>query len=300
MTYSVTVETALKASYIVDFNLICYNKIVKRNGAQFLLITVVENSSKNEEKENKMIALDKLSFIVNKDCAKINKKYYLETKNLDNTLTYSLDKNIIKQIIGLNKIIDNDSNIIISVSGKVVADKNNLGLISKNNYQILINKLNESDLVTIDNNISSKDIQVLACDVTKDIFVEDINKSLFGISNYLKIVSDRYSIQENKDMSLFIKSYSISRKDALCIYRKYDELRKHNNTKYLEIIGYDYLENCKNLLRIERRLSSFKEIRNAFEINHNGNIYLNEIFESKSNPIDKKFKELKLTKENLK
>lgn len=294
-----TVETALKASYIVDFNLIYYNKIVKRNGAQFLLITVVENSSKKEEKENKMIALDKLSFIVNKDCAKINKKYYLETKNLDNTLTYSLDKNIIKQIIGLNKIIDNDSNIIISVSGKVVADKNNLGLISKNNYQILINKLNESDLVTIDNNISSKDIQVLACDVTKDIFVEDINKSLFGISKYLNIVSHKYFIQRHKDLSLFIKSYSKSRKDVLCIYRKYDELIKHNNTKYLDIIGYDYIENCKNLLRIERRLSSFKEIRNAFEINHDGNIYLNEILESKSNPIGDKFKELELTEEKL-
>ena len=101
-------------------------------------------------------------------------------------------------------------------------------------------------------------------------------------------------------MSLFIKSYSKSRRDELCIYRKYDELIKHNNTRYLDIIGYDYLETCKNLLRIERRLSSFREIRNAFEINHDGNIYLNEILESNVNPIGKKFKELDLTEENLK
>lgn len=247
-----------------------------------------------------MNKFDKLTFIISKDCAKINKQYYSETKSLDNTLIYNLDKDIVKQVIGINKITDKDSNIIISVSGKILANKNDLGLINKNNYKEIFNRLNESDLVAIDNNISSKDIQVLACDVTKDIFVEDINKSLFGISKYLKIVSDRYSVLSHKDMSLFIKSYSISRKEALCIYRKYDELRKHNNTKYLDIIGYDYLENCKNLLRIERRLSSFKEIRNAFEINHNGNIYLNEILESKSNPIGKKFKELKLTEENLK
>ena len=170
-----------------------------------------------------MIALDKLSFIISKDCAKINKQYYSETKNLDNTLTYNLDKDIIKQVIGINKVIDKDSNIIISVSGKVLADKNNLGLINKNNYNEIFNKLNESELVTINNNIHSKDIQVLACDVTKDIFVEDINKSLFGISKYLDIVSDRYSIQRHKDLSLFIKPYAQSRKDVLCIYRKDNE-----------------------------------------------------------------------------
>lgn len=243
---------------------------------------------------------DKLTFIISKDCAKINKQYYSETKSLDNTLTYNLDKNIVKQVIGINKITDMNSNIIVSVSGKVLADKNNLGLINKNNYNEIFNKLNKSDLVTINSNISSKDIQVLACDVTKDIFVEDINKSLFGISKYLNIVSNKYSIQRHKDMSLFIKSYSKSRKDVLCIYRKYDELIKHNNTRYLDIIGYDYLETCKNLLRIERRLSSFREIRNAFEINHDGNIYLNEILESNANPIGKKFKELDLTEENLK
>lgn len=247
-----------------------------------------------------MNKFDKLTFIISKDCAKINKQYYSETKNLDNTLTYNLDKDIIKQVIGINKVIDKDSNIIISISGKVLADKNDLGLINKNNYNEIFNKLNESDLVTINSNIPSKDIQVLACDVTKDIFVEDINKSLFGISKYLDIVSDRYSIQRHKDLSLFIKPYSQSRKDVLCIYRKYDELIKHNNTKYLDIIGYDYLETCKNLLRIERRLASFKEIRNAFEINHDGNIHLNEILESKSNPIGDKFRELKLTEENLK
>lgn len=247
-----------------------------------------------------MINLDKLNFSISKDYAKINKQYYSETKNLDNTLTHALDKDIIKQTLGINKIVEKDSNIIISVSGKVLADKNNLGLINKNNYNEIFNKLNESDLVTINDNIPSKDIQVLACDITKDIFVEDINKSLFGISKYLDIVSDRYSIKRHKNMSLFIKSYSQSRRDDLCIYHKYDELIKHNNTRYLDIIGYDYVENCKNLLRIERRLSNFKEIRNAFEINHDGNIYLNEIFESKSNPIGDKFRELKLTEENLK
>ena len=247
-----------------------------------------------------MINLDKLNFSICKDYAKINQQYYSETKNLDNTLTYTLDKDIIKQTLGINKILDKDSNIIISVSGKVLAEKNHLGLINKNNYNEIFNKLNESDLITINSNIPSKDIQVLACDVTKDIFVEDINKSLFGISKYLDIVSDRYFIRRHKDLSLFIKSHFKSRKDVLCIYRKYDELIKHKNTKYLDIIGYDYVENCKKLLRIERRLSSFKEIRNAFEINHDGNIYLNEILESKSNPIGNKFRELKLTEENLK
>ena len=247
-----------------------------------------------------MINLDKLNFSISKDYAKINKQYYSETKKLDNTLTYALDKDIIKQTLGINKIVEKDSKIIISVSGKVLAEKNYLGLINKNNYNEIFNKLNEINLVTINNNIPSKDIQVLACDVTKDIFVEDINKSLFGISKYLNIVSNKYSIQRHKDMSLFIKSYSKSRRDELCIYRKYDELIKHNNTRYLDIIGYDYLETCKNLLRIERRLSSFREIRNAFEINHDGNIYLNEILESNVNPIGKKFKELDLTEENLK
>lgn len=70
-----------------------------------------------------MIYLDKLNFIVSKDYAKINQQYYSETKNLDNTLTYTLDKDIIKQTLGINKIVDKDSNIIISVSGKVLADK---------------------------------------------------------------------------------------------------------------------------------------------------------------------------------
>ena len=217
-----------------------------------------------------MNKFDKINFIITKDCAKINKQYYSEIKSLDNTLTYNLDKDIVKQAIGINKIIEKDSNIIISVSGKVLAEKNHLGLINKNNYNEIFNKLNESNLVTINSHIPSKDIQVLACDITKDIFVEDINKSLFGISKYLDIVSDRYYIRRHKDMSLFIKSYSKSHKDVLCIYRKYDELIKHNNTRYLDIIGYDYLETCKNLLRIERRLASFKEIRNAFEINHDG------------------------------
>lgn len=122
----------------------------------------------------------------------------------------------------------------------------------------------------------------------------NLDKLNFSIcKDCAKINKQYYSETKNLDNAL-------SRRDDLCIYRKYDELIKHNNTRYLDIIGYDYLENCKNLLRIERRLSSFKEIRNAFEINHDGNIYLNEILESKSNPIGDKFRELKLTEENLK
>lgn len=246
-----------------------------------------------------MIKLDKLNFIVSQDCAEINKSYYMETKDLNNNLTYTLDKNIIKQNIGINKIVARDCNIVISVSGKILANKNELGLIGKNNWNEIFNRLNQSDLVTIDNNITNKDIQVLACDVTKDILVKDIKKSLFGISKCLDVVSNKYFIQRHKDLSLFIKPYTKSRKDALCIYRKYDELVKHDNTKYLDIIGYDYLENCKNLLRIERRLSSFKDIRNAFKINHAGSIYLDDILESNANPIKDIFEELELTEEKL-
>lgn len=245
-----------------------------------------------------MINLDKLTFIVSNDRAKINKKYYAETKSKDGSISYFLDKDVIKNCIGINKITANDFNTLISVSGKLLADKHYLGFINKDNYEKLFNRLNLSEVINIDN-IPSKDMKVLACDVTKDIFVENVDKSLFGISKYLNVVSDKYFIQRHKDLSLFIQPYAKSRKDILCLYRKYDELIKHDFTDYLNIIGYDYLDQCKNIIRIERRLSSFKDIRNAFSINHIGDIYLNELLESNANSITDKFKELTLTEEYL-
>lgn len=46
-----------------------------------------------------MINLDKLTFIVSSDRAKINKKYYAETKSKDGGISYFLGKDVLKIVL---------------------------------------------------------------------------------------------------------------------------------------------------------------------------------------------------------
>lgn len=243
-----------------------------------------------------MIELDKIVFPIPINRIYFDKLYFDKTITTDRIERYKLNKKYVKGILGLINLSVNDNNAIISLSGKFLSDANDLGSITKNNYDLIFDRFNKTGFIEI-KPLLANEIQVFNCDVKKDILVSNISKSLFGINKHLEMLSDKYNITIHKDLSIFLKSNTKDCKDILNIYRKYDELVKHDNKEYLKIVGYHYLDKCKNMLRIERRLSSFEAIRKAFNITHDGYIYLNEILNSNANPIKSKFEDLKLTEE---
>lgn len=211
-----------------------------------------------------------------------------------NKIEYKLDDNILKQLIGITEMTyNNHQELITTISGKFLARKGYLGGITNKNYGEIIKKLNSTEILKLEG-ICEKDMQLLRVDYTKDVQVTDIQKTLFALQEYLRKSSNKYRQIIYDGETVMVKPYAKSRKTSLTFYSKYKDLSKAKFKEYIELIGYNTYENTKNILRVERHLYNFKEIREAFDINKKGNIYLSDILESKSNPILKMFDVLNL------
>ena len=82
--------------------------------------------------------------------------------------------------------------------------------------------------------------------------------------------------------SLLLKPITKTSRASLCVYSKYSELiaHRHKESEYFKQFSPQFLETCKNLLRFERRLTSFRALREAFHIERKGPIFVKDLLSS--------------------
>lgn len=242
-----------------------------------------------------MITLDRVRLLVPENKVKeVNEEaFYTVNEKI------SVKKEILNNIVGVREITYINNSFLLDVSGKITADKGNLGLIHKNNIEQVFEKVENTGILRF-NGLPVDDAQVLYLDVTKDVEVENPLETLTAIELLATQRKHKNKILQFKNSGLNIKPHAKSISDSLAIYLKYKEIIQNKSPKnllYIEKIGSETIEKTKNTLRIERHLGTFKDIRKAFKTDTE-KIKLDEILYSKENPVKDKLCEITSSNED--
>ena len=192
---------------------------------------------------------------------------------------------------------------VITLSGKIMASPDNLGLMTKENIYDVVIKLN----ATFELNLTVSDLlyecQLFSVDVTRDILVDgnDCRPYITALREVAQKNTKRRTVTGFKqktcayDESLLIRTTTKRNKKSLSIYSKYKELinGRHKDKAYFSLFSDSFIEYSKRLIRFEVRLNSFAEMRTAFSLDK-GNIYLFKVFNSTEDVVGNTYKELVL------
>ena len=182
----------------------------------------------------------------------------------------TLFKSHLQVLLGVKEISIKDNSLILDISGKVVAKKDSLGYLNKYTIENALRNINNSTApISFNINEAISSAYILYCDVNQDIIVDNPQAVLKALKLLLQVCSNRFKIMKY-DSGVLVKPIAKSVKDSLCFYYKYQEITKKTSTylrdEYIEKIGLEYLGKTKNIIRVERHLGSWRDIRKAFNI----------------------------------
>jgi len=247
-----------------------------------------------------MVNLDTIKLKLNKEnCLELNKKHFNENicnNNLGDKVKnyYSLDQNVKSDLIGIKEINYNKigGEVYITISAKALRE-HYIKLINKNTLELLIDKIVETGVMKIDKNKFIDTASVLKCDTTTGIFPSNTLDKIFPVLETYGINS-RYECKGfprcNPSETIYFNKINKAGKidGKLTFYDKRKELYLSRNKKLREILGNNKVNEFNNMLRVETKLTTFKGMRKAFNINDSllqidNSILLKDILVSKEN-----------------
>lgn len=225
-----------------------------------------------------MITFDKLKIVSNITNIEITdeKQFKVETKDgivvarkYHNEQPYLLD-------IKIDYI---ERELVIEFTGRILG-KDYPKLISVKTIHQCFEAINDLGFCLIDV-VSMMDADVVKCDVTKDIEVEDVPQLTNYIrnhnNNYLKILCRK---MKNGNMTIE-KNVTLNKyKKRMVVYDKEKEMNKSCNKPFIEVNGLESAFDGK--CRFELNLNSKKQIRESLGISNNK---LKSVLMSDANPI---------------
>ena len=190
--------------------------------------------------------------------------------------------------------------VVLTLSGKVMSNSFSLGSITVQNYTQLLKNLYENAYLDIKEDDFLNNSTVYIVDVKKDIQVEKDTSDYISKLREVFYASTRkieVPIFINKlgfAESLLLKPVVKTLKDSFSIYSKYAELQatKNKYPNYYQQFDVSFLNDCKQIIRFERRLQSFKAIRDAFHIKRNGAVCVKDILFSEVDVVKEKLMQL--------
>lgn len=192
--------------------------------------------------------------------------------------------------LGLGHMYFYKGEFIISITGKIVSSKGNLGLITLNNINEALNTIKSTGLVDFNDEAFIRHAKVLSTHVTNDLLVPDVNTSVRAFSSYLPMRTDRYNVlkYENSGYEILARGRQSKQvpKYEFCIYNKGLEIREYGKQSYIKCIGTEGIAIANNTLRLELRLLNFPAIRKFLAPNlKKGTLTLNELLSCQQRPI---------------
>ncbi len=206
--------------------------------------------------------------------------------------------------LGLGHMYFHNGDFIVSISGKVVSNEGNLGLIALNNIDEALNTIKTTRLVDFNNEAFRQRAEVLSLHVTNDLLVPDINSYTKAFSSYLPLRTDRYCVLNYGNSGYEVLARGKQSKQTpnyqFCIYNKGAEIREHRQRSYIKRIGGSGMAIANNTIRMELRLRNFPAIRKFLAPDRKkGTLTLNELLACEQRPVIQMLSLLNITTESL-
>ena len=189
---------------------------------------------------------------------------------LDCAISYEIQRNT----IGINNVYIQNDILIIDITGKLVAEYGDFGLITTSNISECLNKLQELNLFYFDTKEYLKYAGVYHVDITMDIYFPhkpQCERMINAISSFLPIISNNFIIQKYKRNGILIKRKSKNAGWSFVIYCKGEDIKRSilvedRKVKYTEIIGEEGMFYAERTLRLEAHLYKLDSIRKILNI----------------------------------
>lgn len=166
-----------------------------------------------------------------------------------------------KKPLGLKDIVLNQTAGYgtLEMSAKILKE-NYFSLININTIENALQNVNASGLVQLDIPSSVENAQVLRCDVTTDLHIQDIPKHLRSLAAYG--MNKKYECKVYPSSVVFNRNVTTpALREYQTFYCKVTDMRKKDR----ELLKYVSIKDAKNVLRCESRYANFQQIRNAIE-----------------------------------
>lgn len=249
-----------------------------------------------------MIKCDTLKISLPIEIAWINKRNMIETvtKSSDNKKSKKHFVNNKYLPFGINTITQDEKNCVIELSAKILKEDYLKGL-SIDTIEEVYETLCPAFISVSDIDDFLEYASVYRVHVNDNLKMEyPIDYYIQSLGNYPNINS-KYKRMNIENESLYFMSKNVDKryKNDLGFYDKLSSM--HNNEVDRRFLGDlkkkngdRMLKECKNVLRVEKKMDSFEKIRDSFNLKEckNKKISLLSILDSKENPILKHILEI--------
>ena len=223
---------------------------------------------------------------------------------------FSIDYELYKKILGINNVYIQNDKLVIDITGKIKADYGILGLISIDNINECLKKLQKLSLFTFDIDKFLKYAGCYIADVTLDILCKDskkVSRIITAMSSFSPITSDRCVCRKFKRHGLHIKNKSDQTGHSCVAYSKGEDIsnsieRYDKPVRYTEIIGDKGEVLAKITLRLECHIYKMADLRRLLNIpaKEKGFVPLKAVLMSKEPVILKMLNEMGINEYKLK
>lgn len=144
----------------------------------------------------------------------------------------------------------------VRFSGKITANENSLGYITRDNISETLDIIKDTGLIWFNNDVFIEHARVLRCDIVADIYTESPNTLIKAFSSYLPLRTDKYAVIG------FASGYEVIQRMKkgeyeLAIYHKGKEINTQGTDAYKRTIGKQCIEWSQKVVRLELRLFKF-------------------------------------------
>lgn len=230
-----------------------------------------------------MITLDSITIAINIDLVDVLSNKFTNTTDPDGVITNQLYK---PDIIGFNKIEIKSDIVRFDISSKILLDRYKLG-ININTIELVFDAIDATGIIKFKSR-SLLDFKVHKCDFVANFYVDKPQANYYNALN--SICNSNYNNQIYQNSSLTGISYTSNNqskdKNYLKFYDKQEELYRSSNKGFMNLTNWMLLDQFSNVIRIELRANSFKQIRDFAAIKDNN---LHDLLFSDENPIYKVF-----------
>ena len=209
-----------------------------------------------------MITFDKLKLVADIRAIKIQDESqfeFIEKDGIVSSLKYYQEHPFLLKI----KVDYECREAVIEFCGKILG-KDYPKLISKDTIKQCFESINDLGFVEVDID-AMMDAEVVKCDVTKDIPVEDVTQVTDYIRSHIKSYQ-RFICRKLKNGNVVVEKNVINReyKKRMTIYEKGNEMRRTANRRFVEKYGLD--DAFSGMCRFELNLDSKEQIRKSLRV----------------------------------
>lgn len=176
---------------------------------------------------------------------------------------------------GVHSINIRAENILIEFSAKILREQY-FNLISRNTIEHALHNLNETDGTTFDPRVILDAGCFFRCDTTTDLWISRYPPDYIAALQFSLIHPDYSMDTYGHNETIVFTKRTKTRKHRLSIYWKYPELLKDRDIqRYIDPDRY------WPVIRVERNIRTFEEIRSAFGVK---GCFISEVLNSPRNP----------------